>query len=272
MDFSGRIVVLTGAAAGMGAATAELLLKQGATVYALDVAPITVDGVTPIHCDLGDRSSIDAALSELPPSVDVLMNCAGVPNGGRFTPEQIVSINWLGLAHLTEAVIEGMKPGSSVVHIASTAGRLWEDRVETHRDLVGHSSFEAGLEWVRANPELVGDGYAFSKETVQYYTLWRSVQLLHRGIRMNSLCPGITDTAIIDDFRVGMGDELIDRAFSIAGRAADPAEMAPTMLFLADEASSSYITGLNLNVDRGTAAARLSDQSDPAIVWPDGPQ
>jgi NAD(P)-dependent dehydrogenase (short-subunit alcohol dehydrogenase family) len=48
---------------------------------------------------------------------------------------------------------------------------------------------------------------------------------------------------------------------------ADPAEMAPAMLFLGDHAAASYLNGVNLNVDRGTGAARATDQFDPARIW-----
>ena len=50
---------------------------------------------------------------------------------------------------------------------------------------------------------------------------------------------------------------MIDRAIELAGRLAEPAEMAPAMLFLADQRTASYINGINLNVDRGTGAAHL---------------
>lgn len=84
---------------------------------------------------------------------------------------------------------------------------------------------------------------------------------------MNSICPGITDTNIIGDFRKGMGEDIIDHAAAVAGRFAHPAEMVPAMLFLADNNASSYINGVNLNIDRGTGAARESDQSNPELIW-----
>jgi NAD(P)-dependent dehydrogenase (short-subunit alcohol dehydrogenase family) len=115
--------------------------------------------------------------------------------------------------------------------------------------------------------DVVGDGYVLSKEAVQYYTMWRAVQLLPRGIRMNSVCPGITDTAILANFRKGMGEDVIDHAAAVAGRIARPSEMAPAMLFLADNESTSYLNGVNLNIDRGTGAARATDQSDPSRIW-----
>ncbi len=272
--FAGRTVVATGTASGIGAAVLAALLEAGAEVYALDrtydqqtTEPSTGDRPTLLHCDIGSAPSIDAALGELPRQIDVLLNCAGVPNGGRFSPEEVMRVNWLGLRYLTESVISRMPSGSSIVHIASTAGRAWSDRVATHEALMKASGFDDGLGWVGENLGDVGDGYVLSKEAVQYYTMWRATQLLPSGIRMNSVCPGITDTAIIADFRRGIGDAAIDHAAAVAGRFARPEEMAPAMLFLADEASASYINGVNLNIDRGTAAARLTDQADPATIW-----
>jgi NAD(P)-dependent dehydrogenase (short-subunit alcohol dehydrogenase family) len=270
LDFSGRTLVITGGSSGIGAATSTLALACGATVHQLDITP-PADGEQAglVHhlCDLGDPASIDGAAAALPPTIDGLLNCAGVPNGGRFTAEDVLRVNWLGLRHLTEALLPRLTSDAAVVHIASTAGRDWPARRELHADLMAASGFDAGLATLRANADAWGDGYALSKEAVQYYTLWRSVQLLPTGIRMNSVCPGVTDTAIIADFRRGLGDEIIDHAAAVAGRMADPTEMAPAMLFLADHRSSSYVNGVNLNIDRGTGAARATNQSDPTTIW-----
>jgi NAD(P)-dependent dehydrogenase (short-subunit alcohol dehydrogenase family) len=281
LDFSGRNVVLTGASAGMGAAARRLFLRAGATVHAVDIAepapPTPSDAADgngdrppPVHlhrCDLGRRESIDGLVAELPDRVDALVNCAGIPNGGRFSGEEVMRVNWLGLRHLTESLLDRLEGGGAVVNVASTAGRDWAARRLHHEALMAAATFEEGLAWVEANPDVYGDGYAFSKEAVQFYTLWRSVQLLPRNIRMNSICPGITDTSIFDDFRRGVGDDVLDHARAVAGRIASPEEMAPAMLFLADEASSSYVNGVNLNIDRGTGAARITDQSDPERIW-----
>ncbi len=270
LDFHDRTVVVTGGASGIGAATVALATERGAQVHVLDVAepdrpPAT--GVIAHRCDLGDPASIERTAESLPDRVDALMNCAGVPNGGRFTPDQVMRINWLGLRHLTELLLPRVDPNGAIVHIASTAGRDWAVRADHHAALMAAESFDAGLDWLDANREVWGDGYSFSKEAVQYYTMWRSVQLLPTGVRMNSVCPGVTDTSIVADFRKGLGDELIDHAEAVAGRMAQPSEMAPAMLFLADSASSSYLNGVNLNIDRGTGAARATDQSDPTRIW-----
>lgn len=269
LDFTGRTVVVTGTSSGMGAAVLRRLLAAGADVHALDVVPPPEPGVSVHHhrCDLGHRGDIDAVVGRLPTTVDVVMNCAGVPNGGRFSGADVMRINWLGLRHLTESLIPLMPPRSAIVHIASTAGRGWADRLDVMGQLMAADTFERGETWLADNTEVYGDGYVLSKEAVQYYTLWRSVQLLPAGIRMNSVCPGVTDTPLVDDFRAGMGADIVDHATAVAGRMARPEEMAPAMLFLADEASASYINGVNLNIDRGTAAARATDQSDPGFIW-----
>ncbi len=268
LDFSGKTVVLTGGASGIGAATAALALDRGAEVHVLDIAAQPGTGSARwVRCDLGDPMSIDDAVAALPSHIDALLNCAGVPNGGRFTPSEIMAINWLGLRHLTEAALDRLADGGAVVNVASTAGRDWPARADAHAALMAATDFDAGLAWVKSNGDLVGDGYAFSKEAVQYYTQWRAVQLLPTGVRMNSVCPGVTDTAIVADFRRGLGDAIIDHAAAVAGRMADPSEMAPALLFLADPVAASYVNGVNLNVDRGTGAARNTGQSDPKLIW-----
>lgn len=274
LNFADKTVVITGTASGMGAEALNRFAETGAKVHSIDIKPGAATGSADQagvqashHCDLGDHASIDQTVAALPERVDVLVNCAGVPNGGRFSGREVMAVNWLGLRHLTESLLPRMEDGGSVVHIASTAGRDWASRTAIHDELMAAGSFAEGLQWLDGNSDVFGDGYVLSKEAVQYYTMWRSVQLLSRGIRMNSICPGITDTGIIDDFRQGMGTDVIDHAAAVAGRIAEPGEMVPAMMFLADNQSASYINGVNLNIDRGTGAARASNQSDPELIW-----
>ena len=255
-SLAGHVVVLTGAASGIGAAVAARLVAAGASVHALDIAPVHQHVAQALHCDLGDESSIDGAVTELPARVDMLMNCAGLPNGGRFSPVRVMAVNWFGLRHLSDRLLDRIPAGGSITHVASTAGRGWQANESALAELMHVPSFAAGLAWVGAHADVVGDGYSFSKQAVQYFTMWRALQIRHdRDVRMNSICPGVTNTQIAADFRRGVGDATIDRATEIAGRLAEPDEMAPAMLFLADQRSASYINGINLNVDRGTSAA-----------------
>ncbi len=264
MDLSEHVVVVTGAASGIGAAVVDSLLRANAIVHTLDVASVVAPVTQAVQCDLGDRASIDVALELMPARVDMLMNCAGVPNGGRFSPAEVMAINWLGLRHLSESLLPRIAAGGSITHVASTAGRAWADNREHHQALMEASGFGAGADWVAANADVIGDGYSFSKQAVQYYTLWRALQVRPEfDVRMNSVCPGVTNTQLSADFRRGVGDDVIDRAVALAGRAAEPAEMAGAMLFLADRRSASYVNAVNLNVDRGTGAAHLLDAWTP---------
>lgn len=257
LRFTGKTIALTGAASGIGAATLDLLNRTEAEVHAIDLAPLPTGPYTSYRTDLGDPSSVAELIDQLPGRVDALVNCAGLPNGGRFTPEQIMSVNWFGLRMLTEGVTSRMPPGSAVVHVASTAARNWELRQPQLAELMSIESYEDTMAWVAANSGAVGDGYALSKEAVWYYTLQRSASFVERGIRMNSASPSVTNTPIAADFIAGVGAAAIDQAIESAGRIAQPEEMAPALLFLADELSSSFISGINLTLDRGVGASRI---------------
>jgi NAD(P)-dependent dehydrogenase (short-subunit alcohol dehydrogenase family) len=260
--YDGRQVVITGAATGMGYETVRLLLDAGATVTALDVAEVHLPDVTYIRTDLGDPASIDAAIAQLPGTVDVLMNCAGIPGGTRFSPLQVMQVNFLGLRHLTEALLPRIPNGGSVVHIASIAGGQWFAHVPQISELLATTGFEDGSKWVEANGEVVGDGYSFSKEVVQFYTMYRSVAAIKDGVRINSICPGVTDTKIMPDFRQAMGDKAIDMTADVGiGRLATPDEMAPAMLFLGST-EATYVNGVNLVIDGGFSAAAATGQVD----------
>ena len=258
LNFANKTVVLTGAASGIGKATLELLAQTEAEVHAVDLAPMGSNSAQTYQADLGEPAEIDDLVEALPKKVDCLLNCAGLPNGGRFSPAQIMAVNWFGLRMLTESLLRSMTSGSSVVHVASTAGRAWPDHKAELEELLSLEGLAETMEWVDANPAVVGDGYSLSKEAVVFYMLNRSTEIIKQDIRMNSVSPGVTETPIAEDFRAGVGDDVIDRAIEVSGRIAQPEEMAPALLFLADERSASYINGVNLTVDRGISAARTT--------------
>ena len=149
--YDDKNVVITGASTGMGAETTAMLLDAGAHVYAVDVAGVDQAVDKYVRCDLGDPASITAAAAELPPRVDVLMNCAGIPGKTRFTDLQVLQVNFLGLRMLTEALMPRMPKGSAVVHIASIAGGRWFEHVPQIAELVSTPDFAAGTAWVESN-------------------------------------------------------------------------------------------------------------------------
>jgi NAD(P)-dependent dehydrogenase (short-subunit alcohol dehydrogenase family) len=261
--YDGLTVAVTGAATGMGHETVRLLLDAGAEVHALDILDVPLPVAASIRVDLGDPRAVDAAVASLPNRIDVLMNCAGIPGGTRFTPLEVMAVNFLGLRQLTEAVLPRIPRGGSVVHIASIAGGQWFNHVAELGELLATPDPTAGLAWCEAHRDLLGDGYFFSKEAVQFYTMARSVSSIKDGVRMNSICPGVTDTKIMPDFRQAMGEAAIDlTAQSGIGRLAEAAEMAPAMVFLGSQAAASYVNGVNLVIDGGFSAAAATGQVD----------
>src|SRR5262245_23215029 len=123
IDYTGKQVVVTGAASGIGAATARALLQAGAEVHALDVREVQLEGAHPGLVDLRDPASVDAAVAALPATVDALFNCAGLPQ--TFGPGPAMEVNFLGLRHLTEAVIPRMPASGAIACVASVGGLGW---------------------------------------------------------------------------------------------------------------------------------------------------
>lgn len=262
-DYTGRIVLVTGAATGMGAETAALLVDAGAEVHALDIAEVTGPVAGSQRVDLGDSTSIDGVLDALPERIDAVMNCAGIPGGTRFDARTVMRVNFLGLRHLTEAIFDRIPSGGSVTSIASLAGGGWTNHVAELTELLATGDFRAAEAWLDGRDDLIGDGYGFSKECVQYWTMWRSVTAIKSGVRINSICPGVTDTAIMADFRQAMGDNAIEMTAEAGiGRLATADEMAPAMAFLGSEGAASYVNGVNLDIDGGFMAAMATGQVD----------
>ena len=262
-DYTGRIVLVTGAATGMGAETAALLVDAGAEVHALDIAEVTGPVAGSQRVDLGDSTSIDGVLDALPERIDAVMNCAGIPGGTRFDARTVMRVNFLGLRHLTEAIFDRIPSGGSVTSIASLAGGGWTNHVAELTELLATGDFRAAEAWLDGRDDLIGDGYGFSKECVQYWTMWRSVTAIKSGVRINSICPGVTDTAIMADFRQAMGDNAIKMTAEAGiGRLATADEMAPAMAFLGNKGAASYVNGVNLDIDGGFMAAMTTGQVD----------
>ena len=106
LGYEGKHVLVTGAASGMGEATARLLVELGARVTALDVKTVEVDGVESRTVDLRDTASIDAAIEGIGP-VDAVFSVAGLP-GPPFSDLDTLKVNFLGARHLVEALVPAM--------------------------------------------------------------------------------------------------------------------------------------------------------------------
>jgi NAD(P)-dependent dehydrogenase (short-subunit alcohol dehydrogenase family) len=253
LGYAGKRVVVTGAASGMGAAVARTLVDLGAEVHALDLKPIEARVAQSIEADLRSRESIDAAVARLPERVDVHLNCAGLP-GPPFTNLDTMLVNFVGLRHLTEAVIPRIGDGGAIASITSVAGMGFRKNLDAVKALVGTPDFAAGKAWCEAHPDKA-NGYLFSKQCIIWYTMTRAGELVSRRIRMNCLSPAPTDTPMLPAFHAQVNQEFIDKHFQAPiGRNATPEEMAEPLILLASDAAR-FVSGVNLFVDYGYLAS-----------------
>ncbi|MEM1437272.1 MAG: coniferyl-alcohol dehydrogenase [Pseudomonadota bacterium] len=264
-SFSGKRIVVTGAYSGIGAALVQLLTESGADdVTVLDVRQPDAEVARFIETDMGNPVAIDAAVAELTGRgrpIDVLFNNAGV--AATLPADTVMRINLLGLKRLTERLLPEMQPGGAIVNTASVAGNGWPAHLPQITALLGIDSWDEGVAWIADHSELIADGYFFSKECVQVYTMRMARTATAHGLRINSVCPSPVDTPLLPAFRETMSDAIIDWAIDAgAGRVATAEDQARALLFLGSDLAS-YVNGVNLLVDGGYSAALQMGQVTP---------
>lgn len=255
MSFHGKTIVITGSSSGIGAETARLLRQQGARVIGVDRNDpmITLDGF--VRADLSEPSAIDAAVAQLPDRVDALCNIAGVP--GTANADLVARVNYLGLRHLCQRVLDRLPEGGAIVNIASILGAEWPQRLAQHKALAETASFEAGLAWLAGKPVPQETCYQYFKEALIVWTVTQSQKwFLEKGVRMNCVAPGPVFTPILGDFVAMLGEERVQKDAHRMKRPALADEIAPVVAFLCSDASR-WISGVNLPVDGGLASTYL---------------
>jgi NAD(P)-dependent dehydrogenase (short-subunit alcohol dehydrogenase family) len=250
-DYTGRRVVLTGCASGIGEQLAHLLSESGAETIGLDRQPTSAPVTEFHHVDLSDSQSILDAASAIAEPIDVLFNVAGL--SGTIGAATVLGINFVGTRELTEALLPRMQPGSAVVITSSLAASRYADRRALVSGLLATRSREEALAWCEAHASEIGTGYAVSKDALIWYTLTRAVELAQRGIRINAVAPGITATPIIADTIKSRGEEFLNAIPMPLGRIAEPREQATVLAFLGSS-DASYISGQVVWVDGGYSA------------------
>ncbi len=247
--FEAKRVLITGAASGIGRATALLFAAEGARVGCADLnfdgSKATVEEIekaggrgVALACDVSliedARRSVAESVEQLG-GLDVLCNVAGMAgfaHSEELAPElwnRFMGVNLNGTFFMSQAALPHLlaSSGSSIVNVASLAG------------LRGQAYCAA---------------YCASKAGVVGLTRSMAIEYLKRGLRVNCVCPGAVKTPLISGIQLPeeFDPEFVTR-LQIGAHFCEPEEVSETIAFLASDAASS-INGVALSVDGGVAA------------------
>jgi len=223
----GKTAIVTGGAAGIGAAIVERFKAEGTRVVNFDLK-------SEPSVDITNYEAVQKAVANAGP-VDILVNNAGWDLFKPFLKtdpafwQKILAINLVGPMNVLHCVLPGMveRGGGKVVSISSDAGRVG-------------SSGEAP--------------YSACKGGVIALTKTLARELASKNIRLNVVCPGLTETGMLESFMQGAGNpeklrEAYRRAVPI-GRLGKPEDIAGAVLFLASD-DAEFITGQTISVSGG---------------------
>jgi NAD(P)-dependent dehydrogenase (short-subunit alcohol dehydrogenase family) len=250
--FDGKRALVVGGATGMGATAAQLVQDAGAEVVVMDYAEVTQPGVKAIHVNLADKDSIDAAVDASGGTVDALFACAGVADG---TPG-IERINFIGHRYLIDRLLErDMIPrGGAIGMISSAAGLGWEANLDELKELLAISDWDAAVEWVQEHGKA---DYMSMKQAMCAYVASQAHPMLKRGIRINAICPGPTDTPLAQaNAELWLGFAADYRA-DVGTEPHTPLEQAYALVFLCSEAAAA-VNGQTIISDAGYLASGIT--------------
>ena len=234
MKLKEKVAIVTGGSRGIGFATVKKFLEEGATVVltasrkeTAEKAVTKVEGIWPDLSSLESVKESFAKIHEKYGRIDILVNNAGMSDSAPFTNytedlfEKVMDLNVKGVFHASRAVVDYMvEQGSGVILSTSS--------------MVSISGQAAGV------------AYPTSKFAVNGFTISLARELGPKGIRVNAVAPGITET----DMMKAVPKEVIDPLIAQIPlrRLGQPEDIANAFTFLASD-EASYITGVILSVD-----------------------
>lgn len=245
-SFTDEVALVTGGAAGIGRDVALALGEAGAAVVAADIdgdgaeaTATCVDRETPgtataVETDVADEDSVAALVEttvETYGGLDVAVNNAGITGEQAFVGEydsgefeRVLDVNLFGVFYCLKHELAAMDEGS-IVNVASVLGQV---------------GFERAAAYVAAKHGVVG------------LTKTAAMEYADRGVRVNAVAPGFTDTGMLDDAGVtaSEGTEAYVRGLHPMGRFGESGEIADAIRWLCSD-EASYVTGAVLPVDGG---------------------
>jgi len=241
--FKGKSVIVTGAARGIGAATARRFADEGAAVLLVDQLPEVLDmarsiGGHGLVLDIAAKDAgekiVETAL-ENSGHIDVLINNAGIGGSKRLQDSddallsRIIEVNLISMMRITRAVLPLLpRPGGSIVNLSSIFG------------LVGYPGTAA---------------YAVAKAAVAQFTRQLTSEVAQEGIRVNAIAPGVVVTPMTAGHLQNPSYVKLMVDATPMGRVCQPEEQASVIAFLASD-DASFICGVTIPVDGGYLAAR----------------
>ncbi len=247
----GKTALITGGASGIGRATAELFLSEGCTIVIADINEGTIAetlaaagegaAISAVHGDVSNMASardmVDEAVRRLG-RLDILVCAAGITSRSRISRlseeefDRVLGVNLKGIFTVVSAALPALRAdgGAAVVTVGSEMGLVGEPNAPV---------------------------YNASKAAVINFTRSIALDLIRDNVRVNTVCPGITQTPLLEEELRTAEDPDATRAefatWAPIGRTADPVEQARGILFLATD-ESSFAVGSALVLDGGFTA------------------
>jgi NAD(P)-dependent dehydrogenase (short-subunit alcohol dehydrogenase family) len=229
-------------------------------VTVVDRVTPTIEGVTYLACDLLDAAQVRAAVDGLEDRLGAVAYVAGLP--GTRPARDVLTVNFLAMREFLRAISAKLVGGAAMTVVASTAGVSWSQRAEALGPLLATTTVEEGLAWLTADASDYPIYNTTKEAAILFAKRWSAQLWAERRIRLNTVSPGPVQTAILPEFEMSMGKDILDTVKSMAGRHATPQDIAPVIEAVLSEAFG-WVNGQDIQVDAGSTNAFMTQAVPP---------